>query len=79
MREGNMMKRILCGIMLFVACLGFAFAQVVSVNVFGSSITFQPLLLPAAILVSMAIAAASCLLPIKRAVAIDPAIVLKGE
>ncbi len=61
------------------ALLGFVFAQVVSVNVFGSSITFQPLLLPAAIIVSMAIAAASCLLPIKRAVAIDPAIVLKGE
>ena len=61
------------------AILGFVFAQVVSVNVFGSSITFQPLLLPAAIIVSMAIAAASCLLPIKRAVAIDPAIVLKGE
>ena len=61
------------------AVLGFAFAQVVSVHVFGSSITFQPLLLPAAIIVSMAIAAASCLLPIKRAVAIDPALVLKGE
>ncbi len=61
------------------AVLGFVFAQVVSVNVFGSSITFQPLLLPAAMLVSMAVAAASCLLPIKRAVAIDPAIVLKGE
>ena len=50
-----------------------------SINVFGSSITFQPLLVPAAILVSMVIAATSCLLPIKRAVAIDPAIVLKGE
>ena len=61
------------------AILGFVFAQVVSVNVFGSSITFQPLLLPAAILVSMAVAAASSLLPIKRAVAIDPALVLKGE
>ena len=61
------------------AILGFVFAQVVSVNVFGSSITFQPLLLPAAVLVSMAIAALSCLLPIKRAVAIDPALVLKGE
>ena len=59
--------------------LGFVFARAVSVNVFGSSITFQPLLLPAAILVSMAIAALSCLLPIKRAVAIDPALVLKGE
>ncbi len=61
------------------AVLGFAFAQVVSVNVFNSSITFQPLLLPATVLVSMAIAAASCLMPIKRAVAIDPALVLKGE
>jgi putative ABC transport system permease protein len=55
------------------------FAQVVSVNVFGSSITFQPLLLPAAVIVSMAVAALSCLQPIKRAVAIDPAIVLKDE
>ena len=61
------------------AVLGFVFAQVVSVNVFGSSITFQPLLLPAAVIVSMLIAAVSCLLPIKRAVAIDPALVLKGE
>jgi putative ABC transport system permease protein len=59
--------------------LGFVFAQVVSVNVFGSSITFQPLLLPITIIVSMTIAALSCLLPIKRAVAIDPALVLKGE
>ncbi len=59
--------------------LGFGFAQLVSVNVFGSSITFQPLLLPVTILVSMAIAALSCQMPIRRAIAIDPAIVLKGE
>ena len=59
--------------------LGFVFAQVVSVNVFGSSITFQPLLLPAAVIVSMAVAAVSCLAPIRRAVSIDPALVLKGE
>ena len=61
------------------AILGFVFAQVVSVNVFGSSITFQPLLLPVTVIVSVAIAAVSCLAPIKRAVAIDPALVLKGE
>ena len=61
------------------AILGFVFAQVVSVNVFGSSITFQPLLLPAAVIVSVMIATVSCLMPIKRAVAIDPALVLKGE
>ncbi len=64
---------------LLGALLGFVFAQVVSVNVFGSSITFQPLLLPVTLLVSMLIAAVSCLWPIKRAVAIDPALVLKGE
>ena len=61
------------------AILGFVFAQVVSVNVFNSSITFQPLLLLITVIVSMAIAAVSCLMPIKRAVAIDPALVLKGE
>lgn len=61
------------------AVLGFVFAQVVSVNVFHASIMFRPLLLPVTVLVSMLIAAASCLMPIKRAVAIDPAIVLKGE
>ena len=64
---------------LLGALLGFVFAQVVSVNVFGSSITFQPLLLPVTLFASMLIAAVSCLLPIKRAVAIDPALVLKGE
>ena len=64
---------------LLGAILGFVFAQVVSMNVFGSSITFQPLLLPVTIIVSMAVAAVSCQLPIRRAVAIDPAIVLKGE
>ena len=64
---------------LLGAVLGFVFAQVVSMNVFGSSIRFQPLLLPVTIAVSMAIAAVSCQLPIKRAIAIDPAVVLKGE
>ncbi len=59
--------------------LGFAFAQVVSVNVFGGSITFQPLLLPVTMLVSMLISALSCLIPIRHAVQIDPALVLKGE
>ena len=61
------------------AALGFVFAEVVSVKVFGSSITFQPLLLPLAVAVSVAVSAAACQLPIKKAVAIDPAIVLKGE
>lgn len=61
------------------AALGFGFAQIISVNVFGSSITLQPLLVPVTMAVSMIISALSCLLPIKRAIAIDPALVLKGE
>ena len=64
---------------LLGAGLGFGFAQVVSVNVFGGSITFQPLLLPVTVVVSMLISALSCLIPIRRAVQIDPALVLKGE
>ena len=64
---------------LLGTALGFAFAQVVSVHVFGSSITFQPLLLPATVIASVMISALSCLLPIRRAIAIDPALVLKGE
>ncbi len=64
---------------LLGAALGFGFAQIVSVNVFGGSITFQPLLVPVTMLVSMAISALSCMLPIRRAVQIDPALVLKGE
>ena len=64
---------------LIGAALGFVFAQVVSVNVFGSSITFWPALLPATVILSMAVAAVSCMMPIKKALGIDPAIVLKGE
>ncbi len=59
--------------------LGFVFAQTVSVNVFGSDIQFNFWLVPITVAVSMAVAALSCLLPVRRAVAIDPALVLKGE
>ena len=59
--------------------LGFIFAQAVSLNVFGRSISFHPLLIPFTIVVSVAITAAACLLPIKSATDVDPALVLKGE
>ena len=59
--------------------LGFLFAQAVSVNVFGSDIRFNLWMIPITVVVSMAVAALSCLLPVRRAVAIDPALVLKGE
>ena len=59
--------------------VGFAFAQFVSRNVFSSSISFRPLLVPVTILVSIAITAIACMIPIRSATSVDPALVLKGE
>jgi len=61
------------------AVVGFVFAQVVSVNVFGSSIFFRPLLAIITIIVSVLITAVTCVLPIRSATRVDPALVLKGE
>ncbi len=58
---------------------GFGFAQFVSMNVFSSSITFQPLLLPVTMAVSVVITGLACLLPVRNAIDVDPALVLKGE
>ncbi|MBR1536331.1 MAG: ABC transporter permease [Treponema sp.] len=59
--------------------LGFAFAEAVSVNVFTRGISFQPLLIPVTILVSVAVTGLACLLPVRSATEVDPALVLKGE
>ena len=59
--------------------LGFVFAQQVSINVFSSSISFRPLLVPVTVLISMAVTGLSSLMPIRSATDVDPALVLKGE
>ncbi len=59
--------------------LGYGFAQIVSMNVFGSSITFRFLLIPVTIIASVIITGLACLIPIKSAAEVEPAIVLKGE
>lgn len=59
--------------------LGYWFAQFVSVNVFGSSITFRPLLVPITIAASVLVTGLACLVPVRSAVDVDPALVLKGE
>ena len=59
--------------------LGFAFAQIVSMKVFNSSIEFQPLILPATIIISVIVTGLACLLPVRSATEVEPAIVLKGE
>ncbi|MFV0412878.1 MAG: ABC transporter permease, partial [Oscillospiraceae bacterium] len=64
---------------LLGTALGFVFAQAVSMNIFSRSISFQPLLVPVTIAASIAITGLACLLPIKSATDVDPAIVLRGE
>lgn len=59
--------------------LGFGFAQAISVNVFTRAITFQPLLIPITLIVSAATTVLACLLPVRKAASVDPAIVLRGE
>ena len=59
--------------------MGYGFAQLVSANVFSTSITFRPLLIPITILASVVVTGLACLIPIRSAVDVDPALVLKGE
>lgn len=59
--------------------LGYLFAQIVSMQVFSSAITFRPLLIPIAIVASVIVTGVACLIPIRSAVEVDPALVLKGE
>ncbi len=64
---------------LLGAFVGFAFAQFVSVNVFSSYISFRWILVPITILVSTLVTGVACLVPIRNATSVDPALVLKGE
>jgi putative ABC transport system permease protein len=61
------------------AALGFAFAQIVGFNVFNRYVAFLPPLLPLTVATSMAITGIACVIPVRRAVDVDPAIVLRGE
>jgi putative ABC transport system permease protein len=58
---------------------GLLFAQLVSSQVFGRSILVAVYLIPLTILVSLAVTAAACLLPARRAMDVEPAVVLRGE
>jgi putative ABC transport system permease protein len=64
---------------LFGAIFGFVFAQAVALNVFSRSISFIPLLAPLTIIASIIITGLACLIPVRSAVDVDPAIVLRGE
>jgi len=59
--------------------LGFLFAQAISMNVFSRSISFRPLLVPITLAVSVCITGLACLIPVRSATDIEPAVVLRGE
>jgi putative ABC transport system permease protein len=64
---------------LLGAIFGFMFAQGVAFSVFNRSITFLPLLLPVTLLASIVITGIACIIPVRNATDVDPAIVLRGE
>lgn len=66
------------GGMIGVVC-GVIFAQVISTNVFGRSIVIEFYLIPTTIVISAIVTVIACLIPVKRALEVEPALVLRGE
>jgi putative ABC transport system permease protein len=64
---------------LLGAVTGYLFAQAVSINVFGRGVAIAWYLPIFTIIVSAAVTVAACLLPVRRAADVDPALVLRGE
>lgn len=58
---------------------GFIFARNVSVSVFARTVAFHYGLIPLSIVIAIVITGFACLVPVRKAVYIEPAIVLRGE
>jgi len=61
------------------AVLGLAFAQLISTSVFDRSISIELYLIPVTVAVSVAVTVLACLIPVRRAIDVEPALVLRGE
>ena len=59
--------------------LGYFFAEAVSMNVFTRSISFNWLIVPLTVVVSVMVTALACVIPVRSATDVDPALVLRGE
>jgi putative ABC transport system permease protein len=60
------------------AC-GLVFAQVISSHVFNRSIAIEFYLIPLTVIVSAVVTIIACLIPVRRAMDVEPALVLRGE
>jgi putative ABC transport system permease protein len=58
---------------------GFALAGVIGSTVFGSTVTPVPVVLPITIGIALAVAVGAAAIPIHRALAMEPAVVLRGD
>jgi len=58
---------------------GYVLAQYIGQTVFGSAVTVVPVVIPLTLGISMAVAAGASSVPIKRALGIEPAVVLRGD
>lgn len=59
--------------------LGFFFAQSVSINVFGRAIGFSPMIAVFSLCLSIVVTGIASLIPVRIAINVEPAIVLRGE
>lgn len=58
---------------------GNIFSRIVGLQVFGRIVNFPIYLIPITLIVCVLINGLACMIPVKRALNVDPAIVLKGE
>jgi putative ABC transport system permease protein len=59
--------------------LGWFFAQTISMNVFGRTVFFDVRLIPLTLAVSVGVTGLACLIPVRNATQVEPALVLRGE
>ena len=59
--------------------IGLVAAQAIGLGVFGTTIRVAPFVPPAIVVLGMATALAASFLPVRRALSIEPAPVLRGE
>lgn len=64
---------------LLGSLLGYIFARSVSISVFARTVNFMWQLVPVTVAVSIVITILACLIPVRKAVEVDPALVLRGE
>ncbi|MDR2052650.1 MAG: ABC transporter permease [Treponema sp.] len=64
---------------LLGAVFGFVFAQGVAFCVFNRPVAVLPLLLPVTVAASIIVTGIACIIPVRSATEVDPAVVLRGE